>query len=214
MPAGRPPKTKDEEVSPNIETPTTETSQSFNSSATPISTDALLTLIASMQQQLLASQTAAAEANAKLAEAILETTKPREVLKTKADLAKEANDKQFDEKAKELRRRQRANLLYNQDNCDHIAGCNELSEQRDIAGRTSIIWHRNDVGVDIGICTNCGRHFHPTDAVDSRGNSYTYWRKKPSFNKLSAAGHRTMQNPQKAMEESYLHDTPGPEETK
>jgi len=208
MPVGRPRKDIIEEgISSEAETSVAETPNQFNSSATPISTDALLTLIASMQQQLLASQTAAAEANAKLAEAILETTKPREVLKSKADLAKEANDRQFDENAKELRRRQCANLLYNQDNCDHIAGCNELSEQRDIAGRTSIIWHRNDVSVDIGICTNCGRHFHPVDPVDSRGNSYTYWRKKPSFNKLSAAGQRTMQNPQKAMEESYLHDS-------
>ena len=196
-----------ETVSAPVEnTSSTETPNQFNSSASPISTDALLTLIASMQQQLLASQQAAVEANAKLAEAILETTKPREVLKSKSELAKEANEKKIDEAAKELKRRQRANLLYNQDNCDHIAGCNELSEQRDIAGRTSIIWHRNDVGVDIGICTNCQRIFHPTDTVDSRGNSYTYWRKKPSFNKLSAAGHRTMQNPQQAMDESYLHD--------
>ena len=202
---GRLPKNHDE-VETDVSA-TVETAEPFNSSVQPITTDALLTLMVQMQKQLAESQKQAAEANAKLAEAILKTTEPREALKPKEQVAREANDKLFDEKAKELKRRQTANLKYQQDLCDHVAGCSELSEQRDIAGRTSIVWHRNDVSVDIGICTNCGRHFHPTDPSDAQGHTYQYWRKKPSFNKLSAAGSRTMMNPQQAMEESYLHDS-------
>ena len=204
---GRPPKNQDEVSTESEVSTTVENPEQFNSSVAPITTDALLTLMVQMQAQLAESRKQAAEANAKLAEAILETTKPREVLKTKEQVAREANDKLFDEKAKELKRRQNENLKYQQDLCDHIAGCSELSEQRDIAGRTSIVWHRNDVSVDIGICTNCGRHFHPTDAPDAQGHTYQYWRKKPSFNKLSTAGPRTMLNPQQAMEDSYLHDS-------
>jgi hypothetical protein len=75
-----------------------------------------------------------------------------------------------------------------------------LSEQRDIAGRTSIGWHRNDIGVDIGICSVCQRIFRPEDP------DYAQWRKKPSFNKLSQAGHRNVMNPVEAREQSYLHD--------
>jgi hypothetical protein len=205
---GRPPNKHEETTAvPDVLTDVAVVQEPVNTSVAPLTTDALLSLIASMSQQLLASQNAAKESNEKLAAAILETTKPREALKSKEQIARESNDKLFDEKAKELKRRQRENEKYGQELCDHVAGCSALSEQRDIAGRLSIIWHRNDVGVDVGVCTNCGRIFRPTDPADAQQHTYQYWRKKPSFNKLSAAGHRTMLNPQKAMEESYLHDT-------
>lgn len=206
MPTGTP-RIGQKLVQETTETVEPEQTVAVDTSAAPLSTDSLLTLIATMQQQLVASQQAAAEANEKLAAAIIKTTEPREILKSKEQLAKEATEKIFDEQAKETTRRLKANLAYERDLCDHIAGGSALSEQRDIAGRTSIVWHRNDVGVDQGICTVCQRLFHPSDKPDSQGRTYTYWRKKPSFNKLSAAGHRTMQNPQKAMEESYLHDS-------
>jgi hypothetical protein len=173
----------------------------------PITQDTLLSLIASMQQQLLASQQAIAEmqknqneANHALADAIIETTKPRERLKTKKEIAQEKNDELFQKNEKELDLRKKANVEYTQSLCDHIAGCSELSEQRDIAGRTSIGWHRNDIGVDIGICSVCQRIFRPEDP------DYAQWRKKPSFNKLSQAGHRNVMNPVEAREQSYLHD--------
>ena len=184
-----------------------ENPEKYNSSLSPISTDALLTLIASMQQQLLTSQQNAAEANAQLAAAILKTTEPREIIKSKKDLAKEANDKMFDEQAREMAKRQKENITQVRDNCVHIAGCSELSEQRDIAGRTSIIWHRNDAQVDVGICSVCQRIFHPDDKVDSTGRSYQFWRKQPSFNKISASGFRSFMDPNKARSESYLHDS-------
>jgi hypothetical protein len=212
MPAGRPKNSSvavedspETALSANAEN--TSPTENFNTSASPITTDALLTLIAGMQQQLLKSQEEAAKANAALAAAILETTKPREVLKTKEQLAREANDKLFDENAKELRRRQRETIRQSQDECVHIAGCSPLSEQKDIAGRTSILWHRNDAQVDIGICTVCQRIFHPDDPVDGQGHSYTFWRKQPSFNKISAAGIRQFLDPMKARKDSYLHDS-------
>ena len=204
-----PPRTTVSAVVENTATPDTPQAPEpqFNSSATPISTDALLTLIASMQQQLLASQQEAAKANKALADAILETTKPREVVKSQKQLAHEANEKLFDENAKELTRRQKATIRQSQDECVHIAGCSPLSEQKDIAGRTSILWHRNDAQVDIGICTVCQRIFHPDDPLDAQQHSYSFWRKQPSFNKISAAGTRQFLDPMKARKDSYLHDS-------
>ena len=119
--------------------------QETNSSAQPISTDALLTLIASMQQQLLASQQANADANARLAEAILKTTEPREYVKTTKELAVEANEELFKKNEKELERRKKANKEAEQTYCEHIAGCSQLGDEKDLRGRTSILWHRNDV---------------------------------------------------------------------
>lgn len=199
MPAGRPPK--------NVEDSVEVQAVEVNTSATPISTDALLTLIASMQQQLLASQKAAAEANAKLADAILETTKPREVLKSTKQLADEANQKIFDDQAKELKRRQRETIEQSQNNCVHIAGCNPLSEERDVRGRTSILWHKTDAQVVVGICTNCQRIFRPDDAPDQQGRTYQFYRSQPSINRISAAGNRQFLDPLKAMKDSYLHDS-------
>jgi multidrug efflux pump subunit AcrA (membrane-fusion protein) len=200
MPAGRPPKNQNEETEAVEETP-----QTFNSRVTPISTDALFTLIASMQQQLLASQTAAAEANAKLAEAILETTKPREVLKSKEQLAREENDRMFYEQARELSRRQKETKKRGQNLCDHVAG--SLGEVPEVHGKTCIVWHRTDIGIDVGICTTCGRLFHPEDPVDAQGHDYVYWRRKASINKLSTAGtERRFSNPVQAAHDSFLRD--------
>ena len=178
----------------------------FNSSASPITTEGLLSLIASLSQQLVVTQKSAAAANEKLAEAILKTTEPREVVKSRQQLAQEENDKLFDKNAKELRRRQLLNKEAVENDCVHIAGCSQLSEQKDIAGRTAIVWHRTDAQYDVGICTVCGRQFHPDDPLDSLGHTYNFWRKQPSFNKLSAAGYRQFENPGKARVDSYLRD--------
>ena len=191
-------------LSTDVENPvSTETP----SSPAPLSTDDLLRLIVTLQQQTAEAQKQAAAANAALAAAIVKTTEPREYVKTKKELAAEQNDKLFDERAKELSKRQKQTVKAEQDNCVHIAGCSSLSEQKDIAGRTSIAWHRNDVGVDVGICTVCQRIFRPTDPVDEQGHSYTFWRKQPSFNKISTSGFRTVLDPVRARDESYLHDS-------
>jgi hypothetical protein len=188
-----------EEVSPEtpVSTPV-ETAEGIDTSKQPLSTDALLALIATLTQQN-------AESNARLAEAILETTKPREILKTKQQLATEENDRLFFEQSKELRRRQKETKQREQLQCDHVAG--SLGETKDVHQRTSIVWHRTDAQVDIGICTTCGRLFHPEDQIDAQGHDYSYWRRRGSFNRISAAGVRQFMNPLKAQHDSFLRDS-------
>ena len=185
-------------VSANVETPdSTELIQGIDTSAKPLTTEQLLSIIVSLQQDN-------AKANAALANAILETTKPREVIKTKDQLAREANDKMFLEQSKELSRRQKQTKQLEQAQCDHIAG--SLGETRDVHQRTSIVWHRTDAQVDVGVCTTCGRLFHPEDPTDAQGHNYSYWRRKGSFNRISAAGVRQFMDPLKAQHDSFLRD--------
>ena len=193
-------------VSADVETPTIAETIA-QTSVQPTSTDQLLALIATMQQQLVLSQQQAAESNAKLAEAILATTKPRETLKTAKEIAQEANQKMFDDQAKELRRRQKLNIEADQNNCEHIAGCNPLSEERDVRGRSSILWHKTDAQVVVGICTNCQRFFRPDDPVDARGNNYEFYRRKPSINRMSQSGTRQFLDPLQAMKDGTLRDS-------
>jgi hypothetical protein len=185
--------------------PVVETQEAV--SPAPLTTDQLLALLVTLQQQTAEAQKQAAEANKALAAAIVKTTEPREVIKTPKELATEANEELFKKNEKVLEARKKANTKYAQSLCDHVAGCSELSEQRDIAGRTSIIWHRNDVSVDIGVCTVCQRIFRPSDEPDEQGRTYVYWRKKPSFNKLSQAGGRVLPDIATAQANSYLHDS-------
>ena len=185
-------------VSANVETTeSTELIQGIDTSKQPLSVEQLLAVIVSLQQDN-------AKANAALANAILETTKPREVIKTKDQLAREANDKMFLEQSKELSRRQKQTKQLEQAQCDHIAG--SLGETRDVHQRTSIVWHRTDAQVDVGVCTTCGRLFHPEDPTDAQGHNYSYWRRKGSFNRISAAGVRQFMDPLKAQHDSFLRD--------
>ena len=177
--------------------PVSETLAGLNTSAQPLSSEQLLAIIVSLQQEN-------AKANAALANAILETTKPREYVKTAKQIADEANDKMFYEQSKELSRRQKETKKLEQQNCDHIAG--SLGDTKDVHQRTSIVWHRTDAQVDIGICTTCGRQFHPEDPLDEQQHNYSYWRKKGSFNRISAAGVRQFMDPLKAQHDSYLRD--------
>ena len=102
------------------------------------------------------------------------------------EIARFANELEFRKQERLLRERQEKSQELEQANCPHIAGSSPLSECRDIADRTSIVWHRinSDLGDprDIGICTICQRKFFPED------EDYKTWRKKPSFNRLSCAG--------------------------
>jgi hypothetical protein len=165
-----------------------------------MSTEQLLTLVASMQQQLIEVQKQAAAASAAQTDAILKLAEPKEALKSQREIANEANDKQFKDQQREQEKRTKANNKFAQDNCEHIAGCSPLSESKDIEGRTSIIWHRGDVGQTTGICTVCQRIFKQSDP------DFYQWRKKKSFNTDSASGFRTVMDPLAAIELSYLHD--------
>ena len=167
----------------------------------PISTADLLSLIATLTKQN-------SEANEKLAAAIIKTTEPRAIVKTPKEIANEKNQELFDKNAKIQAKRLKDAVAYEQNNCEHIAGSSRLSEEHDLRGRTAILWHTTDVGVDVGICLVCQRFFRPTDPVDAQQHDYTYWRKKPSMCKISRAGSRTFLNPLQAMDESYLHDIP------
>lgn len=175
----------------------TELIQGIDTSAKPLTSEQLLAIIVSLQQEN-------AKANKALADAILETTKPREIIKTKAQLAQEENNRMFLEQAKELQKRQRETKQLEEDLCEHIAG--SLGETKDVHQRTSIVWHRTDAQVDIGVCTTCGRKFHPEDKPDKQGRDYRYWRRKGSFNRISAAGVRQFMDPLKAQHDSYLRD--------
>lgn len=194
------PLSEEKAVSAVAEKPVSSETQSTEVVA-PLTAEQLLQVIVSLQQQVAESQRQAAESQKALTEALIESTKPKERVKTQQELAAEANEKMFEARSRETERRQRATRDMEQSLCDHIAGGSPLSEQRDIAGRTSILWHRNDVNVDIGICTVCQKIFRP-DQPD-----YLNWRKKPSFNRLSTSGYRILQDPIKAREESYLHDS-------
>jgi hypothetical protein len=72
-----------------------------------------------------------------------------------------------------------------QRDCSHIAGTSSGGSVPDIAGRTSIVWHRispTDPIRDVGVCTGCLRKFFPEDG------DYAFWRRQPSFSRLSIAG--------------------------
>lgn len=181
-----------------------ETPETPNTEATPVApamtTEQLLTLVVSMQKQLadvIAQQSVSSKENTA---AIIELARPKEPLPTKRQLADEANEKQFKAQQDQIEKNARANEKYAHENCEHIAGCNALSETKDIAGRTSIIWHRGDVGQTTGICTVCQRIFKQSDP------NFAKWRRLKSFNKDSASGYRTVMNPVEAIEKSYLHD--------
>jgi len=185
--------------------PPTKTSETpVAAEATPepaMSTTQLLSLVASMQQQLAAIVEMSTKNSERQTEAILELARPKEPLKTARQIADEINEKQFKDQQRKQEEWSKANEKYAHENCEHIAGCNALSETKDIAGRTSIIWHRGDVGQTTGICTVCQRIFKESDP------DFAKWRRMKSFNKDSASGIRTVYgNTDEVRAKSYLHD--------
>lgn len=138
-----------------------------------ISTGQLLELLAKMSES---------QSN-KLAEAIILAQKPY------VDPRKEIDEENARIQAREQMRRQKEDQKYSQSVCPHVAGSNALSELPDTAGRTSIVWHRFDVGDELGICTNCTRIFTPADP------DYAQWRMKKSYNRMSRSGDRQFRDP-------------------
>lgn len=169
-----------------------------NNPLPPMSTSDLLTIIATMQKQLMDQQRLQTEANQALATAILDSRKPYEGPK---EAAKKLNDEIFKKQEDLLTKQTKANIKNAQSQCDHIAGCNQLSEQKDLYGKTSIAWHRGDLGQVFGVCTVCQRIFHQDDP------DFQEWKRKPSFNKMSASGSRWVANPVDAQRASRLHDS-------
>jgi hypothetical protein len=116
-----------------------------------------------------------------LIQALRESQKP---YKSEAD---KENDKRQNEQMRASVKRQRRNQELERAACQHLAGCNQLSDRP--ADTTSIIWHEVHSHLWLGICTVCQREFWPTDA------DYAFWRRKRSFNTQSRAGeHNTEMN--------------------
>jgi len=97
------------------------------------------------------------------------------------DPKRKAIDDAMRKAMREAKARQDARIKEFQDGCPHLQGSCVVSES---AGTlTSIVWHGLDRGGDvIGICQNCQRVFHPSDA------DYKKWFNKPSGNIMSAGG--------------------------
>lgn len=82
---------------------------------------------------------------------------------------------------REARVEQESRIKKFQDDCSHLQGSCCVSEST--GNLTSIVWHGMDRGGEIvGICQNCQRVFHPSDA------DYQKWFEKPSGNIMSAGG--------------------------
>jgi hypothetical protein len=116
--------------------------------------------------------------NESLANAILEARKPY------VDPKQEQNNELFRAQEKAQQERIELSKKQYQESCEHIVGCNPLSDSKHPSNLTSIIWHRFDNGEDIGLCTNCQRVFRASDP------DYREWRNKKSYNKQSMAGQR------------------------
>lgn len=157
----------------------TETSESVSFTKQEFSA-----LISELVGQLTAQNNAQ---NRDLVNAIIESRKPYVSPKAEADAL--AMKEQMRRQHEQLE----ANRLADQARCEHIQGSNSLSDYPSVYGRTSIIWHVLDTQEVIGVCTNCTRVFRSCDP------DYATWRKKPSGNRMSAAGQRFFPDPLGAM---------------
>lgn len=134
----------------------------------------------------VAQQAKASEDNVRMiADALLEARKPYKDPKAKE------NEDAMRASMRETQDRIRQSITASQDLCPHLQGCNSLS---DVTGdRSSIVLHRLDTGLVIGICTNCQAQFF-SDVPEHR----VFFQKK-SGNKMSAAGFRMFPNPEQVM---------------
>jgi hypothetical protein len=124
-----------------------------------------------------ATSTASVESAKMLREFMLELKKPY-VDPNQAEI-----DAGFRAQAKEAKERMDRQIRQSQDLCPHLQGCSELSEFTGQA--SSIVKHRLDNSVVVGICTNCQRVFLPGD------KDYVEQIRRKSGNKMSASGIRT-----------------------
>lgn len=122
-----------------------------------------------------------------LAKAIIESRKPY------VDPRQEENEKAMRESMRKVNERMKAQILASQSTCPHLQGS---SENSDFTGQlSSIVMHRLDSGVVVGICTNCQLQIF---SDDKDVNVQKIFRQK-SGNRMSSAGIRTFRNPNEAM---------------
>jgi hypothetical protein len=120
-----------------------------------------------------------------MADALLESRKPY------IDPKKEYNENLMREQMREVMVRQKRDMEYAQENCEHHMGCNPLSSQP--SQTSSFIKHTLDTGEVIGICTVCTKVLSSLNPTDRKLLSAS------SNNKQSTAGVRHFNNPVKAM---------------
>ncbi len=164
-----------------------------------------LTITKSELQQLIASAVAAAvgetskrseqivsEGMSELAKAIIEARKPY------VDPRDVENEKAMRESMRKVNERMKAQIVASQETCPHLQGS---SENSDFTGQlSSIVMHRLDSGVIVGICTNCQLQIFSNDPDV---NVQKIFRQK-SGNRMSSAGVRTFRDPNAAMSAGRL----------
>jgi hypothetical protein len=164
-----------------------------------------ITLSKADLQQLISSAVAAAvgasaersekivsEGMSELAKAIIEARKPY------VDPRNVENEKAMRESMRVVNERMKAQILASQGTCPHLQGS---SENSDFTGQlSSIVMHRLDSGVVVGICTNCQLQIF-SDNPDV--NVQKIFRQK-SGNRMSSAGIRTFHDPKAAMSAGRL----------
>lgn len=143
----------------------------------------LLQVIAEMQAK---SDERLAKVVASVGDAIIESKKPY------VNPKDEETAKLFAQNTREQFKRQKRNEEIQHEACPHIAGCNNLSESRDMYGRTDIIWHTSVSTEIIGICANCQRWFYESDP------DYMKWRGMQSNHKPSKSGSFQFSDPAEA----------------
>jgi hypothetical protein len=140
-----------------------------------------------LAQLVAAAVSSATEQSAQIiAKALIESRKPY------VDPKQEANEETFRQSTRELELRIRRSLKNEQASCPHMQGSNALSDYQ--GQLTSIVMHRLDTGLIIGICTNCQKHFY-SDRPDDQ-----IWFRKKSGNRMSSAGQRVFMDPLRAMQ--------------
>lgn len=122
-----------------------------------------------------------------LAAAIIESRKPY------VDPRQVENEKAMRESMRQVNERMKAQILASQATCPHLQGS---SENSDFTGQlSSIVMHRLDSGVIVGICTNCQLQIFSDDPDVEVQKIF----RQKSGNRMSSAGIRTFRDPKAAM---------------
>ena len=127
-----------------------------------------------------------------LAKAIIEARKPY------VDPRQVENEEAMRESMRKVNERMKAQIIASQETCCHLQGS---SEQSDYTGQlSSIVMHRLDSGVVVGICTNCQLQIFSDDPNPETKKLF----KMKSGNRMSSAGLRTFNDPNAAMKAGRL----------
>lgn len=133
------------------------------------------------QAVAMASVEAGKSSSETLAAAILESRKPY------VDPRNEENEEQMRQSSRLQRQREKEQTEYSQKHCPHLQGSNALSDRR--GDMSSIVMHKLDTGLVIGICTNCIRVF------DARNPGDREFFNMKSGNRMSQSGSRFFADP-------------------